>query len=36
MAAGVDNESNLVGFEVSSDFAQGDAVVALLVEEAVG
>lgn len=35
MAGGVDNESNLVGFEVSSEFAQGDVVVAMP-EEAVG
>ena len=32
----MDNEGNLVGFEVSSEFAQGGAVVALPVKEAVG
>ena len=36
MAGWVDNEGSLVGFEVSSEFAQEDVVVALPEEEAVG
>lgn len=36
MAGGVDIEGNLVGFEVSSEFARENVVVALPEEESVG